>query len=348
MQNVNHCHSPCSGQAQNAVYDKLQQSSNFQLAAVSSERSADIVIATTQSDTVRVSIDSRIQAVALTYDEKARTHSSYSESRGQLVGIDVDRQVEFSIDGDLDDQERKEIKQVLKAIFRMVKGFLSGKFGKGMDPAAKFDGLETIANVSAEFEAKDTAAYVSQSVAQKVTQVQAPAPGIEARPADAGQARPLALNPNVYAKPMPPAVNAEPTKAPVAVLADQMTEVVKESGVDPAKVLKPVDEMFGRLMQKFLSEGPFSFRKMRRLGSLMEAFSRKMNDLINPEKPETPALEPFDNGGVDQGSPMEIFTLKQSSVQTQVNVFERSISFSFEYSAAEPDAAADEEVSVAA
>ena len=345
MQNVNQCYSPCSGQAQTAVYDKLQQSSNFQLAAASSERSADITIMTDDKDVVSLSIDSSVRAVALTYDEKARTDSSYSERSGRLVGIDVDRQVELSIEGHLNDQERKEIKQVLKAIFGMVKDFLAGKFGKGLDKAEEFGDLETIANVSAEFEAKDSSAYVSQSVAQEITQVQTPAPRREPRPSDAGQSRPPVVNPEVYAKPMP-AVSAKPAKAPVEVLADKMTEVVKDSGVDPAKIQKPVDEMFGRLMHKFLNEGPFSFRKMRRLSSLMEEFSRKMNTLMNPEKPEAPTLEPFDSEAVEQVSPAEIFTVKQSTVQTKVSIFEQSFSFNFEYSAAEKDEAADEEVSV--
>ena len=343
MQNVNHCHSPCSGQPQNAVYDKLQQSSSFQMAGLSSERSAEIVIETAEDDTVRLSIDSQIKAVALTYDEKARTNSSYRETRGKLVGIDVNRQVELSIDGHLNDQERKEIKQVLKAVFKMVKDFLAGKFGKGMESAQKFDDLETIEHVSADFEAKDTAAYVSQTSSQEVLQVQAPAARVQP-PAS------VSKKPVVYAKPMP-TVSEKPAKAPVEAVADKMTEVVKESGIDPAKIHKPVDKMFGRLMQKFLNEGPFSFRKMRRLSSLMEEFSRKMNMLMNPEKQEAPTLEPPGNESVGQVasepvSPVELFSVKKSSIETHFSFFEQSVSFSFQYSKGETEEAESEEVSV--
>ena len=328
MQNVNQCHSPCSGQAQNAVYDKLQQSSNFQLAAASSERSAEIVIATAEDDTVRLSIDSHVKAVALTYDEKARTNSSYSETRGELFALDVERKIELNISGDINDQERKEIKQVLKAIFKMVKDFLSGKFNKGLDRAEKLDDLETIGSVCAEFEAKDTAAYVSQSTSQEVLQVQAPA-----------------AKPVVYAKPMP-ALSEKPEKAPVEVLADKMTEIVKESGIDPAKIQKPVDKMFGRLMQKFLNEGPFSFRKMRGLSSLMEEFSRKMKKLMNPEKSESPVVEPLAEEPVESEAPVEVLSMKKSTVETHVSFFQQSVSFSFQYSKGEQEESAPEEVSV--
>jgi hypothetical protein len=341
------CHIPCQGEPRNAVYDQQQQSSNLQLAAASSERSADILITTADSDTVKLSIDSRIQAVALTYDEKARTGSGYSQTHGELVGIDVDRQVELSVKGDFDGQERKEIKQVLKAIFKMVKNFLSGKFGNGADHARKFDDLETIANVSAKFEARDTAAYVSQSAAEEITRVQAAPSGIEPLPSGEGRDRPPEINPALYAKPIQ-ADNTRPAITPVEDLADKMTAVVKESGVDPAKIQKPVDDMFGRLMNRFLREGPFSFRKMRRLSGLMEEFSRKLSRLMNPEKPDLPTLEPQAPGALEPIAPMEIFTLKQSTVQAQASILEKHFSFSFDYSADESDTAGNEDVSVEA
>jgi len=347
MQNVNMCQIPCPGEPRNAVYEQQQQSSNLQLAAASSERSADILITTADSDTVNLSIDSRIQAVALTYDEKARTGSSYSETHGQLVGIDVDRQVELSVTGEFDEQERKEIKQVLRAIFKMVKNFLSGKFGNGTDQAGKFDDLETIANVSATFEARDTAAYVSQSATEGITRVQAPPPGIEPQPSGEVRERPPETNPAVYARPIQ-ADNSRPASAPVEDLADRMTAVVRESGVDPAKIQKPVDEMFGRLMNRFLREGPFSFRRMRRLSGLMEEFSRKMNRLMNPEKPDLPTLEPQAPEAAEPIAPMEISTLKQSTVQARVSIFEKHFSFSFDYSANESDNAGSDDVSVEA
>lgn len=347
MQNVSQCNTPSMGQPQNAVYDKLQQSSNLQLAASSSERSADITIITDDEDTVTLSIDSHVKAVALTYEEMARTGSSYSESRGEMVGIDISQEVKFSVDGTLDAQERKEIKQVLETIFKMVKDFLSGAFGQGMEAAQQFDELESISSVKAEFEAKDTTAYVSQSVAREVTQVQAPAPKAVPKLSAPGRGRPPVIKPEVAPRAVPTA-NTESTKAPVEVLADRMVEVVKESGVDPAKVQKPVDKMFGRLMRKFLKDGPFNFRKMRRLRSIMQEFSRKIDQLTNPEKSEAPLFQPITDEAVDQIAPMEVFTMKKSSVQTQVSIFEQSVSFSFEYSAAKPDETTDEDVSVQA
>lgn len=348
MQNVNHCNSPCMGQPQNAVYDKLQQSSNLQLAAVNSERSADITIMTDDNDKVTLSLDSHIKAVALTYDEKTRTNSSYSESRAEMVGIEVERQMALSIEGDLNDQERKEIKQVLKSIFKMVRNFLSGKFGQGAGEAQKFDNLETISSVKAEFEAKDTAAYVSQSADREVTQAQVQAPMAIPQHPDARPVRPNAIKPQTFA-PVKPEDNPQPTKAQAEAVADKMVEVVKDSGVDPAKIQKPVDDMFGRLMRKFLKEGPFNFRQMRRLRSVMQEFSQKMEKLTAPEKPEAvepSVLQPVADQAVDQVKPMEVFTVKKSTVQTQVSIFEQSFSFSFEYSAAKSEETADDEVSV--
>ena len=130
------------------------------------------------------------------------------------------------------------------------------------------------------------------------------------------------------------------------VLADKMTEVVKESGIDPAKIQKPVDKMFGRLMRKFLNEGPFSFRKMRRLSSLMDEFSRKMNKLMDSEKPESQFFEPIADEPVVSASPVEVLSMKKSTVETHVSFFEQSVSFSFQYSKGEQEESSVEEVSV--
>lgn len=333
MQNVNHCHSPCMGAPQNPVYDKLQQSSNIQLAAVSSERSADITIMTDEEDRVTLSLDSHVQAVAFTYENQSRTESSYRQTRGEMLGFEADRRMELSVQGDLNEQERKEIKQVLKSIFKMVKDFLAGKFSPGADQAQNFEDLETISSVKAEFEAKGTAAYVAQSAAREITQAQAPES--EASPQ--------------VSSPLKPEPKPEPVKATAAAVAEQMAEAVKDSGVDPAKIKKPVDEMFGRLMRRFLKEGPFHFRQMRRLSSIMQEFSEKMNKLIDPDKSEAPGIEPVIDEGLEQVAPMEAFTIKKSSVQTQVSIFEQSFSFNLEYSAAtRPDDAGREEVSVQA
>jgi hypothetical protein len=347
MQNVNPCNCPLSGQTPNAVYDQFERSSNLQLAAASSEHSADIVIATAEEDTVRLSMDAKVQAVALTYHDKTSIPSGDSDTRGRLMGIDIDHHLELSIEGDLNDKERKEIKQVLKAIFKMVTNFLSGKSGQEVERAGAFDDLETIANVSAKFESKDTAAFISTSAAQAVTQIQSPVPEIDAGATGVVTEKPPVAEPAVYAKPMPP-FSAVPSKAPAQVLADEITKVVKQSDVDPSKIQKPVDEMFGRLMHRFLQEGPFSFRKMKLLNGLMEEFSHKMKQLIEPREMEAPILEPLYPDELDLSEAGDLFKVQQSTVRTQVRMFEQSFSFSFEYSAAEPGDANEEGVSLEA
>jgi hypothetical protein len=292
-------------------------------------------------------MDTQVQAIALTYDEKASNRSGDSEIRGRLMGIDVDRHLELSIDGDLNDKERKEIKQVLKAIFKKVKAFLSGKFNPEMDRAGTFDDFETIANVSAKFEAKDTAAYVSRSAVREGAQIRSPAPEIAAGATDAVREQPPEARPAVYAKPTPPVGDA-PSTPPVHVLADEMAEVVKQSGVDPSKIQKPVDEMFDRLMNRFLQEGPFSFRKMRLLSGLMEEFSRQMNQLTGPRQMEAPILEPMGPEEVDLSQAGDLFRVQHSTVRTQVSMFEQSVSFSFDHSAAGPEERNEDEVSVEA
>jgi hypothetical protein len=78
----------------------------------------------------------------------------------------------------------------------------------------------------------------------------------------------------------------------------------------------------------------------------MEEFSRQMNQLTGLREMEAPILEPLDPEEVELSETGGLFRVQQSAVRTQVSMFEQSFSFSFEYSAAEPEERTEDEVSV--
>jgi len=337
MHEIEQCLTPCNRQPREAVYNRLHQSSDLQLAAVDIQRRADISILTTEGDKVSLSADAHAQVMAVTYEESAKTDSGCRDVSGEFFGMSVERQIELSVEGDLNEKERQEIKEVLKALFETVRDFLAGSFGGDMKAAEKFTGLETISNIEAEFEAKDTVALLSQASGRSVLQAERPEP-IAQIPAQKTTAS------GAVAPVSPDDGECKPERA----VADKMVAAVEASGVDPAEVQRPVDRMFGRLMRKFMHDGPFGFKKMRRLRALMNDFHQKLEQLDTAGRGRAPKPDPFGGEAEAAVAPMESFSLKHSWSRFRMNVFEASYAFSLQYSAGEPAPAAEAAVSAEA
>jgi len=99
------------------------QSAQIAKATIAGEQSTDIEIQTADGDKVILSSNIKFESSAVTYEELGRTKSSYSKSRGQIISANASSNLELTVEGTLDEQEKKEIKEVLMTIFKMVKDF---------------------------------------------------------------------------------------------------------------------------------------------------------------------------------------------------------------------------------
>jgi hypothetical protein len=121
-----------------------------QLAAISTSRSMDLNLVTTEGDQVTLSLDA--QAAAL-----------YARSTSVTVGEDGDYlyrdtelaagqyQVDFSlsIEGDLNDAEMREIRKVIKTLNKMMGQLANGNTLPEASTVGKLSGLDTIATMDA-------------------------------------------------------------------------------------------------------------------------------------------------------------------------------------------------------
>jgi hypothetical protein len=163
------------GQSNPEQNQQVYEYSRLNLAAVSREQSADITIVTKEGDTVTLSADSSIEAAYATYDKKAQLKGAYSESMGRLTSATVEREISISVEGDINDQEKKEIKQVMREIFKMMKDFLTGRLDDTAVSAVKDFELDTLANVEAKFEVKQVVLEVNHMSAEYMTDSRIPA-----------------------------------------------------------------------------------------------------------------------------------------------------------------------------
>ncbi len=124
--------------------------SQTQLAAISSSRSLDMDLVTEEGDKVTLSIDTQRSAIYAAYGEVDVDDDGFSGQWGEFSGGTFEREVSFSVEGDLNKQERREIRKVIKTLNRMMNNFVNGKLNPMAAKAQKLQDLETIESMDVE------------------------------------------------------------------------------------------------------------------------------------------------------------------------------------------------------
>lgn len=126
------------------------QASRTQLAAVTGSRSLDLDLVTEEGDKVTLSIDAQASAIYAAHGEGGMNDESLYVQWGEFSGGAFDREVSLAVEGDLNKQERREIRKVIRTINRMMQNFVQGKLNPMMAKAQKLQGLETIGSLAVE------------------------------------------------------------------------------------------------------------------------------------------------------------------------------------------------------
>jgi hypothetical protein len=95
------------------------QSAQLEKTTITGQQNSDIEIRTADGDKVTLSSDINFESSAVTYEKLGRTGTGYSVSRGQIVSVNASSNLELTVEGSLDELERKEIKAVLANLFKM-------------------------------------------------------------------------------------------------------------------------------------------------------------------------------------------------------------------------------------
>jgi hypothetical protein len=302
------CNSISSGQTTPEADNKFYNFSQINQASIASEKSTDITIMTEEGDKVTLSSDIQIDASLTTYNSKALTNTTYTESRGKLFAFDANRQIDIAVEGDLNDQEMEEIEKVLKSISEMIDDFLSGKEDQSAENTGTFADLTTISNVEAEFEIKKSLTLVNYSSVKyaaysAVQEIREPS---KVGSGDSGE-----------------------DDMPVNRLTDRMLQRVKNSGIGPEKFIEPADRMFSRRSRAFRHHGPAGRRKMS-LNRLIRAdFFQKLKKLSTAAQ----GAGRQGTGEVENTASGFEAAISAEATSLEARVIEKSDSFKLAYSA---------------
>lgn len=136
-----------------------------QIAAITSSRSLGMRLETEEGDKVTFSLDAKASAVYATHREVGMDNGSFNAQWEELSGGQFERQMTFKVEGNLNKQERREIRRVMKSINRMMKNFVQGKLNPMMAKIQKLQGLDTIDSleVGMSYERRVIAAQQTQT-----------------------------------------------------------------------------------------------------------------------------------------------------------------------------------------
>ncbi len=291
------------------------QSAQIAKAEITGEQSTDIEILTADGDKVTLSSDIKFESSAIVYEKQGQTSAGYSQSQGQIISASANSHLELTVEGTLDEQEKKEIKAVLMNLFKMVKDFITGHAAPDTEEVQTFADLTTISKVKAEVDIKAEVTIAAHSYAKHV--VQTP---VEEKPVI-----------QEVAAPNLPAVSKRIDK-----LTDRMIERVKDSGVEPSKILNRLNRRLSRFSRKFMNAGPAGWHKRRMLQAIMEDFARKLRKLsaeneagINKELAGSEKAANIDDHNIVETT--------SSVTETYLNAARQDFHFEMEYSVAEDE-----------
>jgi hypothetical protein len=230
----------------------------------------------------------------------------------QFISANLDSKLELTVEGTLDKQEKKEIKKVLKTLFKMVKDFVTGK--ANINENNKFANLTTISRIKAEFDINNSIGIAAQSSAKYVAQTP-----IHERPAIH---KAQTINPQVISGHMDK-------------LTDRMFKAVKDSDLDPSKILKQLNKRLSKLSRKFMNDKPGDWDMMRLRREILEDFVRKLKKLTSENETEINGKEQIDAGKAANPNEPAIGETTALVSNTILNVASQDFHFEVEYSVAD-------------
>ena len=288
------------------------RSAQMAQATIAGEQSTDIEIQTADGDKVTLSSNIKFESSAVTYEELGRTNASYRQSRGQIISTTASSNLELTVEGSLDEQEKKDIQKILITLFEMVKDFLTGKAGS--EETHDFAEQTTISAVKANFNMDASVTTAEQSSVNHVAQH----PVLE-KPES--QEEKAAIQPAVSDR--------------VDKLTDRMIRFVKDSDIEPSKILKRLNRKLARLSRKFANPKMTNWHRLRLRQEILEDFARKLKQLSAENEAEIKNKDQVDKEMQTNQNEPPLMEMLSSVSETRLNATSQNFHLEVEYSAAD-------------
>jgi hypothetical protein len=232
------------------------QASQTRVAAVSGSRSLDVNLMTREGDKVTLSMDAKASAIYACHGAAGMDENGMDARWGEFASGRFERDMTLTVEGDLNGQERREIRKVIGAINRMMHGFVQGKLSPMMAKAEKLAGLETIDSLDVEISYQNRVLVAQHSqdavLYDRTGEVTPPGAGTGNR---AGET-PMSLQARAVAEDMAETIHTSGAPMdPMRAMADRMLQAYRDqvSQWHPlgGHIMDHIREIFESAMEAF-------------------------------------------------------------------------------------------------
>jgi len=189
------------------------------------EQHADVTLVTAEGDRVTLSSGSQAQVTYATYEDLRYMRGCFAEFHGETFGLEVSREYSILVEGDLNKTELRDIGKAIRTIEKIMRDFLSGDIDHAAGKAMKISRLESISTLEASLQFER-----SLSVDQQFTE------HVTSEPIESAEDMTMIGD----------TITSDDIDKPVS----EISQVVRDSGVQPAKLLKPIRKVFSRLIKE--------------------------------------------------------------------------------------------------
>jgi hypothetical protein len=149
----------------------------------------------------------------------------FAQFRDEALGLEVSREYSILVEGDLNKTELRDIRKAIRTIEKIMRDFLSGDIDHAVGKAMKISRLESISTLEASLQFER-----SLSVDQQFTE------HVTSEPIESAEDMTMIGD----------TITSDPIDKPIG----EISQVVLDSGVQPAKLLKPMRKVFSRLIKE--------------------------------------------------------------------------------------------------
>lgn len=279
-------------------------------AALQIQKSSDITLYTAEGDKITLSSFSNLEINTLTYSSQGRINGEAERTEAKSTSLSEQFALNLSVEGDLNEEELKDIQKALKTIEELSTDFFSGKTDKALDYANKVTALESIVRFDAVLQYSKSLS-VQQTViptAPVPSEPTSSSPVLQAKTAPV-EALPLpsvptpteaethptpgpintAVDGGQTAKTAGPAVPLPTESIPsqqVNLLVEKMMNAVSELKVEPQKIEKQLTAFLNKIFVRLARGEHMDLHELKLARQVQDEFSLRMELTLDPRKRE--------------------------------------------------------------
>ncbi len=238
--------------------------------SMSEQQNKDITIFTKDGDKVTLSSEKQIQALYSNYsdisyqkfsgisDKYSMELNNYTTAVNNSFEYEKNGSFSISVEGDLDKQEMRDIKKAIKSIDKIMTNLLSGgDLSKAAKKAMKVVNLDSISGIAADYSYEKTIS-VEHTVIEEIS----------------------TYSKEGLQKIVTQAADNEANN--IMNLIDEMTGIVKDSGVKPSRMVGPIKKLFSGLL-KDIADTKHQRPKLELTEMIREELIEKIKQLPEPD-----------------------------------------------------------------